>query len=45
MPVGKRKCCDMEEKMNQIHFIGYDAIHPANFVFDLPEGHNCYLLL
>lgn len=31
--------------MNQIHFIGYDAIHPANFVFDLPEGHNCYLLL
>lgn len=31
--------------MNKIYFVGYDAVHPADFVFDIPEGHNCYLLL
>jgi AraC-like DNA-binding protein len=31
--------------MTNIHFIGCDASHPGNFVFDIPEGHDCWLLL
>lgn len=31
--------------MNQIYFAGYSAIHPADFVFGVPEGYDCYLLL
>lgn len=30
--------------MNNIHFVGYSAVHPADFVFDYPQG-DCYLLL
>lgn len=31
--------------MNHIRYIGYDIKHDANFVFDLPNGHDCWLLL
>ncbi len=31
--------------MNEIDFIGYDATHPDDFVFDVPQGHDCFLLL
>lgn len=31
--------------MNYIHFTGYDAQHPNDFVFEVAEGYNCYLLL
>lgn len=31
--------------MNHIRYAGYDASHPADFVFDIPEGHDCYLFL
>ena len=31
--------------MNEIDFIGYSAVHPSDFVFDVPRGHDCYLLL
>ena len=31
--------------MNHIYFAGYDAQHPDDFVFDVPEGYDCYLLL
>lgn len=31
--------------MNHIYFAGYDAQHPEDFVFDIPEGYDCYLLL
>lgn len=31
--------------MNHIYFTGYDAIHSGDFVFDIPEGYDCYLLL
>jgi AraC-like DNA-binding protein len=31
--------------MPNIRFIGCDATHPDNFVFDIPEGHDCWLLL
>ncbi len=31
--------------MNEIDFIGYDATHPKDFFFNVPEGHDCYLLL
>lgn len=31
--------------MNQIMYVGYDAMHEADFVFDIPEGHDCWLLL
>lgn len=30
--------------MNSIHFVGYSAVHPADFVFEFPQG-DCYLLL
>jgi AraC-like DNA-binding protein len=31
--------------MLNIYYAGYDAIHPADFVYDVPEGHNTWLLL
>lgn len=31
--------------MNHIYFAGYDAQHPGDFVFDVPEGYDCCLLL
>ncbi len=31
--------------MNCIYFTGYDARHSGNFVFDVTEGYDCYLLL
>lgn len=31
--------------MNYIYFTGYDARHSGNFVFDVSEGYDCYLLL
>jgi len=31
--------------MNEIDFIGYSAVHPAEFVYDIPTGYDCYLLL
>lgn len=34
-----------EETMNHIYFAGYSSIHPADFVFSVPEGYDCCLLL
>lgn len=31
--------------MNYIHFTGYDAQHSGDFVFEVTEGYNCYLLV
>lgn len=31
--------------MNMIYFTGYDAVHTSDFVYDVPEGHDCYLLI
>lgn len=31
--------------MNHIYFTGYDAKHANDFVFDVPQGYDCYLLL
>ena len=31
--------------MDQIRMIGYDAVHPADFVYDMPAGHDHYLLI
>ncbi len=31
--------------MNEIDFVGYSATHPADFVYDVPGGYTCYLLL
>lgn len=31
--------------MNEIDYIGYNAVHPADFIFDVKGGHDCYLLL
>lgn len=31
--------------MNQIYFVGYDAVHPQDFVYDIPEGFHNYLLI
>ena len=31
--------------MTNIYYIGYDSIHPDSFIFDIPEGHNSWLLL
>ena len=31
--------------MNEIDFIGYSAIHPKEFCYDIPGGYDCYLLL
>ena len=31
--------------MDTIHMIGYDAVHPADFIYDVPEAHGYYLLI
>ena len=31
--------------MNVIDFIGYSAVHPKEFRYDIPGGYDCYLLL
>jgi AraC-like DNA-binding protein len=31
--------------MTNIFYVEYDAAHASNFVFDVPEGHNCWLLV
>lgn len=31
--------------MENIRMIGYDAVHPADFVYEMPHGHDCYLLI
>lgn len=31
--------------MNEIDFVGYSAVHPADFVYDVPNGFPGYLLL
>lgn len=31
--------------MNHIRYVEYDATHADNFVFDVPEGHDCWLLV
>ncbi|MGN0315207.1 MAG: helix-turn-helix transcriptional regulator [Fusicatenibacter sp.] len=31
--------------MNQIRFVGYSGVHPADFLFDVPSGYDCYLFL
>ena len=31
--------------MDTIRMIGYDAVHPSDFVYDMPEGHDHYLLI
>lgn len=31
--------------MAHIYYVEYDATHPENFVFDMPGGHDCWLLV
>ena len=31
--------------MNQIRYIEHNAAHPGSFLFDVPHGHDCWLLL
>ncbi len=31
--------------MNQIYYVGYDAVHSSDFKYDIPEGFHCYLLI
>lgn len=31
--------------MTKIHYVGCDAVHPDSFVFDVPKGHDFWLLL
>ena len=31
--------------MTHIYYVEYDATHPGNFVFNLPGGHDCWLLV
>lgn len=31
--------------MAHIYYVEYDATHPDNFVFDMPDGHDCWLLV
>ncbi len=31
--------------MECIHMIGYDAVHPSDFVYDMPAAHGHYLLI
>ncbi|HKM03466.1 MAG TPA: AraC family transcriptional regulator [Lachnospiraceae bacterium] len=31
--------------MNQIKYIGLSSMHNADFIFDIPEGHDCWLFL
>ena len=34
-----------EVPMNHIRYVEYDAAHMQDFVFDVPQGHDCWLLL
>ena len=36
---------ETENKMEKIHMIGYDAVHPESFVYDMPPGHGDWLLI
>ncbi|MDF2485081.1 MAG: AraC family transcriptional regulator [Herbinix sp.] len=31
--------------MNHIRYVEYDATHSSDFIFDVPEGHDCWLLV
>ncbi|WP_310551840.1 helix-turn-helix transcriptional regulator [Paenibacillus glufosinatiresistens] len=31
--------------MNQIHYVETNATHESDFVFDIPQGHQCWLLV
>lgn len=31
--------------MTTIHYVGYDTAHPADFIYDVPEGHNFWVLI
>lgn len=31
--------------MNQINYVGYDAVHPNDFIYNVPEGFHNYLLV
>ena len=31
--------------MDNIHMIGYDAVHPSDFIYDVPERHGHFLLI
>lgn len=31
--------------MNKIRYVEYNTSHPGDFCFDVPEGHDCWLLL
>lgn len=31
--------------MNRIQYVDYDVTHTEDFVFDIPEGHDCWLLI
>jgi len=31
--------------MINIRYMGYDSTHTSDFVFDMPQGHDCWLLL
>lgn len=31
--------------MNHIRYVGYDATHNGHFLFDIPGGHDCWLLI
>lgn len=35
----------MTKIMNEIDFIGYSGSHSSDFVYDVPGGYDCYLLL
>jgi AraC-type DNA-binding domain-containing proteins len=34
-----------EDKLINIRYVEYDTSHPEDFVFDVPNGHDCWLLL
>lgn len=31
--------------MTTIYYVGYDAVHPEDFVYDIPNGHDFWLLI
>ena len=31
--------------MTEIEFVGYSAVHPSDFIYDVPNGFTGYLLL
>lgn len=35
----------MRKNMNQIYSVGYDAVHPNDFIYNVPEGFHNYLLV